>query len=467
MLSPMFRVADLEVRDVITHGITASWVQEGPQGGRTSVEVIAPGSVYPRSVEVTLGRFEAPTVEVELSVTGASAPLVTAVLSGVTAAEELKETVEGSSDVAVSMAKPSKVKVTVRVDENGIVSVYGANCVRQATVTETIVVPADIPMDGDSSPVLATESEVAADDVAMDGSTPTTSSAPSTPAAAPTTVYKIKTRQNKLSVSARCAVSRPVAEVDALCAEEARMAAADRADVELTEARNALEAYVYGTRDELESWGRLHRFCSPTEREVLGAALTAMEDWCYSEEADEATKARFDAQQASLKALAAPAEARAAEAAGRDAAWSSLVAAVTAARESLASTDAKHAHITAEERARGEEAATAAEAWMAAQKAAIDASGDHMNAPISCGDIRAKATSLSVTVAGIMSKPAPKPSKKSKKAKKEAAATADAPTEAPTEAAPESAAAEASPETPAVDADADAAAPVADDDEDM
>lgn len=82
---------------------------------------------------------------------------------------------------------------------------------------------------------------------------------------------------------------------------EAKMAAEDKVIIETAEKRNNLESYIYGMRDRLN--GPLKNYCTEKEKNEVKSALEATEDWLYSNEGEEASKAQFIEKLNSLKKI--------------------------------------------------------------------------------------------------------------------------------------------------------------------
>ena len=68
------------------------------------------------------------------------------------------------------------------------------------------------------------------------------------------------------------------------------MAAADKQEIDRANAKNALEEYVYETRDKLS--GPLEKFIKESDLDAFRAQLTQTEDWLY-DEGEEETRAVY------------------------------------------------------------------------------------------------------------------------------------------------------------------------------
>lgn len=63
------------------------------------------------------------------------------------------------------------------------------------------------------------------------------------------------------------------------------MIAEDRMEKERIDCKNALEEYVYNTREKLE--GELSEFVQPAVKNELLQTLSSLENWLYEEGSDE------------------------------------------------------------------------------------------------------------------------------------------------------------------------------------
>merc|ERR1719291_1170913 len=76
-------------------------------------------------------------------------------------------------------------------------------------------------------------------------------------------------------------------------------------------AKNALEAYIYESRDKLNDDEMCQKVSTEDERDKVKESLMAMEDWLYEEEAREAGVALLEEKLKSLQELMVPIRRRA------------------------------------------------------------------------------------------------------------------------------------------------------------
>jgi heat shock protein 4 len=98
--------------------------------------------------------------------------------------------------------------------------------------------------------------------------------------------------------------SLSASELTSLQQLEMEMESSDKLVVDTSEARNGLEEYVYETRSKLEmAWSE---FIGDDLRVEFAKTLTAMEDWLYTDEGENATKSAYVDKLNSLKKTGGP-----------------------------------------------------------------------------------------------------------------------------------------------------------------
>ena len=164
-----------------------------------------------------------------------------------------------------------------------------------------------------------------------------------------------------LSVSASC----PSLSKQALLEKseaEASMCAADKLVADTSDARNALEEYIYEARGKLEStWSP---YASPADKDRLQSLMSAAENWLYSEEGEEATKSVYLAKLQELKSIGGPVAERFREHDALPAAAQLLRQFIAEYSAMAASTEERYAHIDAAERSKVKVACEAKERWL-------------------------------------------------------------------------------------------------------
>ncbi|GIQ88064.1 hypothetical protein KIPB_010232, partial [Kipferlia bialata] len=176
----------------------------------------------------------------------------------------------------------------------------------------------------------------------------------------------------------------------------------------LADGKNELETYTYEMRDNLEF--KYKQTATPAEAEPLMAALMAEEDWCYSEEADDADLTTLMTRLATLQAMGNPIEARYKAHEAFPEAVKTTLRAIEQMREFAKSTDEKYDHITDKDRAKCNKAIDKLAEWLEATKAKNDVPANQ-DLPVAVEELAKHATQASGIVTNVMSKAKPPVSK--------------------------------------------------------
>jgi heat shock protein 4 len=208
---------------------------------------------------------------------------------------------------------------------------------------------------------------------------------------------------------------------------------ADKLIADTLDRKNAVESYVYETRDAVDM--KLRTYISDEHRATLMAALDDAENWLYDDSesgGENGTKSDYINKLAELKVMGDPVELRFKEAEFRPIAVSKLQSAIEAARAFVGSEDEKYAHIEAEDRAKVSEAADKAAAWLNENLAAQEALPPTEPPAFMASAVDAQVTPVTKITREISSKPKPKPKEEPKpeeapKEGEEAKAEGDAP----------------------------------------
>jgi len=409
MLSPAFRVRDFSINEVTAYPINIAWSAEGKDDEKVDMEtdaaeadVVAPSAngseifcrmnVMPCTKMLTLNRsatFSLAASYPENAETPAGTPPKIADFS-----------VSGLPLPGKSADEKTKVKVKVRLDMNGILSVESA----QAIDEKEIEVFEDAPKE--SAP-------------AADEGTPASEGAP---AAEPVKIKKIKKKTERHSLPVE--TTRPLAmnarELMEATEEEGTMALQDRVLIETAAVKNAVESYVYAMRNKLSA--ELESFTTEEERSSLTAVLDATENWLY-EDGEDADKSVYTAKHEELTALCAPANSRAVEADNRPGAITALQKAISTFEALVASSET--AHIDASDKEKAAADIEAAKDWLAAESTKQDASPAHADPTLLTAAVDSKCESLKFACT-VLNKPKPKPKAEPKPAAEDEAGAAPA-----------------------------------------
>ena len=324
ILSPIFKVRDFAVQDVISYPIEFAW-EKAPDipDEDTSLVVFNKGNLMPSTKILTFYRKQPFDLEARYA-KPEDLPATINPWIGRFSVKGVKAN-GGHDDFMIC-------KLKARVNIHGILNVESGYYVEDQEVEE--VVEEGEKKDGDAMDT----------DGAKDDSKPKTRK------------VKKQVRKGELPIVA-ATQSLDASTKDALLEKEASMAAEDKLVADTEEKKNELETYIYDVRNKLDD--QYADFASDDEKDKLRSKLTATEDWLY-DEGDDATKAVYIQKMDEIRAMAGPIVQRHFEK-------------VEAERQALqARLDAE----AAAKRAAEEEAKKAAEAQKASQDSAADGAKD-------------------------------------------------------------------------------------------
>ena len=324
ILSPIFKVRDFAVQDVISYPIEFAW-EKAPDipDEDTSLVVFNKGNLMPSTKILTFYRKQPFDLEARYA-KPEDLPATINPWIGRFSVKGVKAN-GGHDDFMIC-------KLKARVNIHGILNVESGYYVEDQEVEE--VVEEGEKKDGDAMDT----------DGAKDDSKPKTRK------------VKKQVRKGELPIVA-ATQSLDASTKDALLEKEASMAAEDKLVADTEEKKNELETYIYDVRNKLDD--QYAEFASDDEKDKLRSKLTATEDWLY-DEGDDATKAIYIQKMDEIRAMAGPIVQRHFEK-------------VESERQALqARLDAE----AAAKRAAEEEAKKAAEAQKASQDSAADGAKD-------------------------------------------------------------------------------------------
>lgn len=381
-----------------------------------------------------------------------------------------------------------QVDINVRINDNGIISVYSARLKKLVSAEVPAPVPADKPADGngdvangdvaaaaapatgeamtddDKSTGLAASAAAAASRAASAVSSAASAAAAAVsgtkaePAAAAAaakvpmkTVSQIAWENLLLTpLPPLCQGGMGSAAISAAADVEASMVATDVYQRELGEARNALEAYVYDMRVRVDAGGDLAPFGTQKAREALMTDLNAAEEWIYSEEGEEANKSAFVARRDALVSATSGMLSRKKEADNRLPIAGQLRAMAARFRAAAGGPDLDH--VGDDEKDKVVREADDAERWLEERLAQQATTATDVDPVVTCEDIRRRGTTMSNFCTPVVTRPKPPPPPPPAPAPKEEAPKAEGAPDAAAAPAAGAANGEAAPTTPAAEA---------------
>ncbi|KAH9666142.1 Heat shock 70 kDa protein 14 [Citrus sinensis] len=378
ILSPTFKVREFQVNESFPFSISLSWKGSAPEAqnetgdNQQSTTVFPKGNPIPSVKALTFYRSGTFTVDVQY-----------ADVSELRAPAKISTYTIGPFQSTKS--ERAKVKVKVRLNMHGIVSIESATLLEEEEV--------EVPVTKEPEKEAA---KMETDEVPSDTAPPSSSE---------TDTPKKKVKKTNIPVSELVYGGMLPVDVQKAVEKEFEMALQDRVMEETKDRKNAVEAYVYDMRNKL--CDKYQDFVTDSERELFTSKLQETEDWLYEDGEDE-TKGVYVAKLEELKKQGDPIEERYKEFTDRSSVIDQLAYCINSYREAALSSDPKFDHIDIAEKQKVptcfilpvlNECADA-EAWVREKKQQQDALPKYAAPVLLLGDVRRKAEALD-RVSGI------------------------------------------------------------------
>ncbi|KAH6899046.1 heat shock protein 70 family [Thelonectria olida] len=284
ILSPVFRVRDFAVQDIISYPIEFGW-EKAPDipDEDTSLTVFNKGNVMPSTKILTFYRKQPFDLEARYAkpeeLPGKTNPWI-----GRFSVKSVKA--DGKDDFMIC-------KLKARVNIHGVLNVENGYYVEDQEVEEEI--KDDEAKDPDVSNHVSEPVVHPPELAAMD--TDKKEDAPKK-----TRKVKKQVRKGDLPISSGTA-SLDEASKAALLEKESAMVMEDKLVADTEEKKNELEAYIYDLRAKLDD--QYAEFASEEEKTAIKAKLETTEDWLY-DEGDDTTKGVYIAKIDEIRGMAGP-----------------------------------------------------------------------------------------------------------------------------------------------------------------
>ncbi|KAK4482025.1 hypothetical protein RD792_012947 [Penstemon davidsonii] len=406
MLSPTFKVREFQVNESFPFPIALSWKgsapdsQNGAVDNQQSTVVFPKGNPIPSVKALTFYRSGTFTVDV-----------LYADVSELQAPAKISTYTIGPFQSTKS--ERAKLKVKVRLNLHGIVSVESATLLEEEEVEVPVVKESakeSTKMETDDAPAAPAETDVNMQDATTGGpgaenGIPESGDKP-TQTETDSKVEAPKKKVKKLNVPVSEVVYGGLApgDVQKAVEKEFEMALQDRVMEETKDKKNAVEAYVYEMRNKLND--KYHEFVTEPEREQFIGRLQEVEDWLYEDGEDE-TKGVYIAKLEELKKQGNPIEERYKEHSERGSVIDQLVYCINSYREAAVSSDSKFDHIDLAEKQKVLNECVEAEAWLREKKQQQDTLPKYASPVLLSADVRKKAEALDRSCRPVMMKPKP------------------------------------------------------------
>ncbi|KAI9301477.1 heat shock protein 70 family [Cunninghamella echinulata] len=358
MLSPVFKVRDFRVSDVCSYPIKFKWEKapEDKEEDETEIVVFDSNNNIPSTKLLTFNRsapfvLEASYAEPERLPRGTNPWL------GQFTIKDVKPTEDG---------KPAEVKVKVRLNIHGTLSVESAYTVEEKLVEEEVT-----NKDGEKE-IKKTKKTVKTADLPI--------------------------------VSGN--INIPSNLINTYTEKESQMSATDKLIIATEAAKNSLEEYGYDMRDKV--MGPYSEYIDPSLKDKFAEDLNQVVDWIY-DEGDDQPKSVYVEKLDSLKVIGNPVVERFREAEGRPRAAASLRDAIQQLTKQAMSGDDKYSHIPATDKQDIVERAERAGRWLDEQLAKQDKLPKHETPLLYVRDITKEEDALYAFATPILNKPKPIP----------------------------------------------------------
>eukprot|EP00250_Pteridium_aquilinum_P013504 c21375_g1_i1 orf=501-3035(-) len=418
MLSPTFRVREFEVQDAFPFSIALAWKGSAPESEegataetQTSSVVFPKGNSVPSTKMLTF--YRASTFNIDV---------LYADMHDLPPGTSQKINTFTIGPFQPSKAEKAKIKVKIRLNLHGIVSIESATMIEEEEVDVPVAKSTDSGMETDKEPILDEFGE--AGDAKVDGAetTPTgTASGVENGGASeqkPTEMdveppkkdaaKKKKSKRKDIVVNESVLGGVSQVDLEKAIEKEYEMALQDRVMEETKEKKNAVEAYVYDMRNKL--YEKYNEYATDAEREDLAVKLQETEDWLYDEGEDE-SKGVYVTKLAELKKLGDPIEERFKEEESRGPSLEQLMYCINSFREAARSKDPKFDHIDTIEKDKVIAECNKAEDWLREKKQQQDQLRKSANPILLCAEVKKKAETLDRICKPVMMKPRPPPPK--------------------------------------------------------
>lgn len=353
-LSPIFKVREFSVTDISNFSIKTV-CQPTPDDSNTQLETFIPESHVPSGKQLTFHRSE----PFELEVYYAEPQQLPGSINPFIGRYVIKNVAPNSKD------KPALVKIKAKLTLSGLVLLEGAVALEE--------VPAEAPPAEGSDEAKAPKKKV-----------------------------------NKKELPAFFVTSSlERSALDDFLAKEGEMYTGDKLVSETEDRKNALEEYVYDTRDKLE--GAFVPFVTPEVKQKLLTALQQAEDWLYSEEGEDASKSQYVSRLEELTVIGNPIKFRQREFEDRPRAERQLRETISDFMQKAQSGDPMYAHISEKDIQSAIEKCAAAEKWIGDLSAKQAERAKTEDPAMTSSEIIKRRDNLTFDCNSIFNKPPPKP----------------------------------------------------------
>lgn len=416
ILSPTFKVKEFKIEDCQPYPITLSW--QGAPNEDNEVEVFGRWNVIPSTKMLSFYKREPLTVEARYSYPN-DIPFSESRIGEYTI-EQIQPQADGT---------PSKIKVKVRLNRNGIFDVTQASLIETieelnapAGPEETMETaapgsqvgdsagdqhppPSTEPMDENATPTAPASGDAQDEDKDKDDEGQENKGKSTNTAAA----SKKKKKEIDLPISARVP-SASKNELDRLIEQELDMLSQDKKEKERSDAKNAVEEYVYDMRGKIDG-GAYEKFSDDKIRQKLLNDLQTTEDWLYDDGMNQEKNVYVDRLK-NLKALGDPIRARYTEAENRQHHMQDMMKSIQRIDEAIqiyhTKSSDKYSHIDSNDIEKANKILSEKQTWYDQTANRFGSLRAHEDATILCSHIKQERDALEKECWAILNKAKPK-----------------------------------------------------------
>uniref|UniRef100_A0A673Y7R9 Heat shock protein 4b n=1 Tax=Salmo trutta TaxID=8032 RepID=A0A673Y7R9_SALTR len=312
ILSPAFKVREFSITDAVAYPISLKW-NSAAEEGLSDCEVFPKNHAAPFSKVLTFYRREPFSLEAYYN-TPRELPYPDPTI-GQFVIQKVVPQASGES---------SKVKVKVRVNIHGIFSVSSASLV-EVQKTEEGEEPMDTEQQatpekeeekeevdetkaqGDGQKETEEEKKTPPENEEMETSPEESKTEKKSDQPPQAKKPKVKTKVLELPIENSPQWELAIDMLNLFVENEGKMIMQDKLEKERNDAKNYVEEYVYDMRDKLH--GRLEKFVSEADRDILSFQLEDTENWLY-EDGEDQPKQQYIDKLAELKKLGQPIQER-------------------------------------------------------------------------------------------------------------------------------------------------------------
>ncbi|KAF7278431.1 heat shock protein 70Cb isoform X2 [Rhynchophorus ferrugineus] len=402
ILSPAFRVREFSVTDVQNYSVCLSWEAGSAGESAGELEVFPLNHPTPYSRMLTFYRTEPFSLR---AFYGGHIPYEDRNI-GTWLVKDIRPAPDGKSQ---------KVKVKVRINLHGIMSISSASLIEAKESPDNEIAESD-QQESNAAEKQNDEGQQQCDGDTASGEADGQSA---------TAEEGDKEKKKKLVKSIELPIEALTfgfsnVEINKFTEQEFKMIASDKQEKERADARNALEEYVYDLRSKITSDDELGQFMLDTDREQLTRKLDDMENWLY-EDGEDCNKQVYIDRLADLKSKGEPVQQRKIEFELRPAiieSFSKSLQLCFKALELIRNKDQKYSHLTDDEVNRVNQIYQDAFKWLEQTRVSLHGTPKYLPVPITIAQIRQEKTNFENAVNTILNKPPPKAPSPPKEEKK-------------------------------------------------